>query len=85
MINFSLFRYKDFRRFLPRFVMVNLVQHLALMLVKQKTLIQILGVLGLYLVVLILRQLVLLEVHQHYQVQHREQVLELGARGVRSL
>lgn len=65
--------------------MVNLVQQVALMLVKQKTLIQILGVLGLYLVVLILRQLVLLEVHQHYQVQHREQVLELGARGVRSL
>ena len=31
-----MFRYKDFRRFLPRFVMVNLVQHLALMLVKQK-------------------------------------------------
>ncbi len=80
-----MFRYKDFRRFLPRFVMVNLVQQVALMLVKQKTLIQILGVLGLYLVVLILRQLVLLEVHQHYQVQHREQVLELGARGVRSL
>lgn len=77
-----MFRYKDFRRFLPRFVMVNLVQQVALMLVKQKTLIQILG---LYLVVLILRQLVLLEVHQHYQVQHREQVLELGARGVRSL
>lgn len=80
-----MFRYKDFRRFLPRFVMVNLVQQVALMLVKRKTLIQILGVLGLYLVVLILRQLVLLEVHQHYQVQHREQVLELGARGVRSL
>lgn len=80
-----MFRYKDFRRFLPRFVMVNLVQQVTLMLVKQKTLIQILGVLGLYLVVLILRQLVLLEVHQHYQVQHREQVLELGARGVRSL
>ena len=80
-----MFRYKDFRRFLPRFVMVNLVQQVALMLVKQRTLIQMHGILGLYLVVLILRQLVLLEVHQHYQVQHREQVLELGARGVRSL
>ena len=81
-----MFRYKDFRRFLPRFVMVNLVQQVALMLVKQKIGLKIrLGILGMSLLVLILRQLVLLEVHQHYQVQHREQVLELGARGVRSL
>lgn len=38
-----MFRYKDFRRFLPRFVMVNLVQQVALMLVKRKTPILILG------------------------------------------